>query len=179
MNEFLDAAVWFLNVPGVRALTAVISVISFALSLWALRKFRDFTETNRRHFAADHARFVDDQWQRSNHVILSNREHLHIMAELLSYKDADEALRAYLIFNMINPLYSAFNSVKQGIMDKAVFEAAMGDFASHFSGDRSSFLSFLRSRGYTDEFVDRLNMCLPKPNRSEKLQQSAPLCGVQ
>ncbi len=179
MNEFLDAVVWFLNVPSVRALTTVISVISFGLSLWALRKFRDFTETNRRHFAVDHARYVDDQWQRSNHAILSNREHLRIMAELLNYKDADEALKAYFIFNMINPLYSAFNSAKQGIMDKAVFEKAMSDFGSHFYGDRSSFLALLRSRGFTDEFVDRLETHLPKPDQSEKLQQSAPLCPVQ
>ena len=143
--------------------TTLISIVSFFLSLWALRKFRDFTETNRSHFAADHARFIDDQWQKSNHAILRSKDHIEIMTGLLGYENVAETQKAYLIFNFINPLYSAYNSAKQGIMDTAVFERAMSDLARNFSGDPRYLVNLLRTRGYTDEFVDLIEAHLPRP----------------
>lgn len=152
MTDF-EFALEVLNLPIVRAGTVVFAAASFGISIWLFRKTTRLFATQERHYLIDQTRFIDDMWQKSNALILSNNDHRRVVRDMFGYESDEDLLRNFMLFNTINPVYASWRSATEGVMPKAAFVAHRDNILSNYSGDREWFVATLRKRGYAPEFV--------------------------
>lgn len=151
--EVYAVIVGFLNLPAVRAASVAFAAASLVISIWLFRKTVRLFATQEQHFLVDQSRFVDDLWQKSNALILSDDEYIRVVKDMFDYESEDHLVRSFMIFNIMNPMYVAWRSAQQGVMPKASYMAARDNILSHFTGDRAWLLETLRTRGYATDFV--------------------------
>jgi hypothetical protein len=171
MIELLDAIVNLLNLPQMRALSVIVAVISFICSTVALWRIWRVAQAQEKHFDADQARYIQGLWQQTNANILRDPAYLEAMKELCTYKDDEEALKSYMIFNQLNPVYAAFftyNSSKT-LNNARIYKENLEFVLSAFDKSCRAFLKHtLDNRGYRKEFVADCKACLADIEEKEK-----------
>src|SRR5262245_54146938 len=136
MWEFLEAwtavtAAWtkvqkFFNLPEVHAVYIILSILYIILSIafgvyLFRRQIRQATEQaqltaaqarlaeiREQDIVFNQARYVQDLWQKTNSTVLQDPEHLKVIQAHWSYQSPEEVRETYLIFNQLNPLYTAY-----------------------------------------------------------------------
>lgn len=154
LYAFYDSIIGIFNIPEVKALSFFISVASLLISLWLFRRTLQLVASQRKHLVVDQSRFIDDMWQKSNALILSDDRFIEKIREMFGYRSTDEVIDTYMIFLTMNPLYVSYKSMKEGAMTPHIFEVTRDNVLSNYSGNHKTLIAMMRQRGYAQDFVD-------------------------
>lgn len=166
MRELLDvlkAVETLLDQPAARALGVVLAVVSFFLTLFLAKRQMDLASARKQHIVFEQATYIQDLWQETNSIILSNPQHLTIMKELWGYRTEDEVMRSCIIFNQLNPVYTAYRT-REHVNRRAQthYDGELESVLRNFTGDQPWLIATLKERGYGDEFANECDCCLTK-----------------
>lgn len=156
-NDVFSSAIVILNDPTVRAVVTAaalsLSLISLGVTIWLTRRTAQLFNIQEQHYLVDQTRFIGSMWQASNAVVLSDERHFAHIKDMFGYEDERDVVRAYLLYNTMNPVYAAWISRENGTMPADIFEATRDNILSNFAGDRTWLLATLTRRGYAPAFV--------------------------
>jgi hypothetical protein len=149
-----DAVVGFLGHPQIRAFATILSVISFVVSLWAMRRLHEVLTSHHSSMLAEQSRFLDRQWQDFNMLLLANRD----VFELVNKKtpSPEEILRREnCYYYLITLLFSAYTAHRQGVVTEENCESHFQGVFHHFtvSGCESEFERILIGGSYPSDFI--------------------------
>jgi len=139
----------------IAALSLGVSIVSLSVSFWSVRK----STLNMR---AEQSRFIDQQWQSLNHLILTNSDVASILAKKLNVS-ADEARSAQFDYYIVNALYISYNSWRLKTIDDDEFSVSVDGALEYMTPER---LLYCANEGsYSNRFRKELS------HRLVRLQQ--------
>lgn len=133
--------------PHLRVVLILLSVGSFAISLWSLR--RTFSNT-----AVEQARYIESQWQAVYHLTLNNEKFARHVARMFAYgDDPEKAQKGAALLMYVNVLASTYNAFEQGLISRKIYEAHMKSFFYFYRGSVRALVEAIEVEAYDDNFT--------------------------
>jgi hypothetical protein len=152
INDTLEAVSNFLSMPVVRTVTVFVSLSSFLVSIWALRKTNLAVRTFRRDVLAEHARFLESQWVGIYQLTLTNDKFAGYVAEMFNLGSAEAAQKEASLLMYINVLAMTFSSWRNKVIDTKTYASHMESFFGTYRGDKGRLTELIALVGYDDQF---------------------------
>jgi hypothetical protein len=128
IENLLEALSNLLNMPAVKMLTIAVSLSSFLVSLWALRKTNLAVRTFRSNVLAEHARFLESQWVSVYQLTLTNDKFAGYVAEMFNLESTEKAQKEASLLMYINVLAMTFSSWQNKVIDNETYRSHMDSF---------------------------------------------------
>jgi hypothetical protein len=152
IGDALDALSNLLSMPLVRSFAFAISLSSFLMSLWALRKTNLAVRTFRSNVLAEHARFLESQWVGIYQLTLTNDKFAGYVADMFNLGSAEKAQKEASLLMYINVLAMTFSSWQNKVIDKATYMSHMESFFGTYKGDKDRLTELIGLVGYDTKF---------------------------
>jgi hypothetical protein len=152
ISDALDVLSNLLSMPVVRSIAFAISLTSFLMSLWALRKTNLAVRTFRSNVLAEHARFLESQWVGIYQLTLTNDKFAGYVADMFNLGSADKAQKEASLLMYINVLAMTFSSWQNKVIDKATYMSHMESFFGTYKGDKKRLAELIGLVGYDAKF---------------------------
>lgn len=152
VENALEAFSNLLSMPAARLFTFTVSLASFVVSLWALRKTNLAVRTFRSDVLAEHARFLESQWVGIYQLTLTNDKFASYVAEMFNLGSAEKAQKEASLLMYINVLAMTFTSWQNKVIDDATYNSHMLSFFGTYQGDKARLVELIDLVGYDDKF---------------------------
>lgn len=147
IDEAWEMIVAATSTPQLRVALALLSVGSFAVSLWSLR--RTFSNT-----AVEQARYIESQWQAIYHLTLNNEKFARHVARMFAYGgDPEKAQKGAALLMYVNVLASTYNAFERGLISRKIYESHMKSFFFFYRGSFPALSEAIEVEGYDDNFT--------------------------
>jgi hypothetical protein len=150
--DVFQLMVQLLGDPIVRALTTILAVISFAVSMLAFRRTSAVMSSHYANMRAEQERFLEMQWSRLNSLIVTNADCAALTADMFGIDSASEVRKEMLHRSYINVLASAYSAQKNDALDALVYEGHMQYFFSNYKGDGDYLLRLIETAHFQPGF---------------------------
>lgn len=150
--EIWDRFVQLLNDPSVRAFTSVLSVISFFVSIWAVRQMSTTMASHKASVRSEQARFLEMQWSTIDQLTVSNPDCARLAVEMFGIENETEAKREALHYMYLNVLGAAFMGWKNKAIDEDVYDGHMKFFFNNYKGPQDFLVRLIRNGGFLPGF---------------------------
>jgi hypothetical protein len=152
INDVVGAVNDLLSMPAVRILTVGVSLASFLVSLWALKRTNLAVRTFRSDVLAEHARFLESQWVGMYQLTLTNEKFAGYVAEMFNLGSSETAQKEASLLVYINVLAMTYSSWKNKVIDDKMYTSHMESFFGTYNGDKRRLAELIGLVGYDDEF---------------------------
>lgn len=153
MDELLALISTVLAHPMVKAGSLAMSVVSFAIALYSLRKIHQVTTAQVQHMRTEHLRYLNDKRSEIDLLTLKDRE----IADLVSRNFAinggvEEARGEALLCLYLNVAASAYAARKNELISHEEYEKHMRFILDDYAGDPDYLWSVIRANSYPAGF---------------------------
>jgi hypothetical protein len=152
ISDVLDALSNLLSMPAVKVFAFGVSLASFLVSLWALRKTNLAVRTFRSDVLAEHARFLEGQWVGIYQLTLTNDKFAEYVADMFNLGSAEKAQKEASLLMYINVLAMTFSSWQNKVIDRATYRSHMESFFGTYRGDKKRLAELIGLVGYDTKF---------------------------
>ena len=156
MDQIRDAlhhTIQLLSDPLVRALTTLLAVASFGISIWAFRRTSAVLQSHLDNLRSEQARFVEAQWSNIDRLAISNSDCARLMADMFGIEGETEAKREALHYMFLNNLATSFIAWKNNVLDFDAYDGHMTYFFSSYKGDHAYLMRLIEVAHFHSEFV--------------------------
>lgn len=162
VSELIDQLVQLLNHPLLRAASIVIAAASLIVSLWVAKRTASAINTHTTLVQAEHARFLEQQWQNIDRLTVTNDDCAKLLAEMFgSSPEAEKKDAAHLLF--ISGLAAAHSQLLRRAIDDDFYRSHMTSFFSNYKGDKEYLRDLIkRNYGIAEDFVGECEKYLGK-----------------
>lgn len=167
MLEAYEHLSTLLNLPIVKALSLLASLIGAAAGLLSLRRVNQVSDAQLANFQADHARHIHEQRSRIDLATLQSPETAALVARSFGRKDADEARREALHCLYLNLLASAHSAWRNDLISRQDFDRHMDFFFDDYKGSLSELEALLTANYYTADFDRECRARLQRPRTNQ------------
>jgi hypothetical protein len=150
--EIWKRFVQLLNDPSVRVFTTALSVISFFVSIWAVRATTTTMASHKASLRSEQARFLEVQWSTIDHLTVSNPDCAKLAVDMFGIENEVEAKREALHYMYLNVLGAAFMGRKNRAIDEDVYDGHMKFFFSNYKGPQDYLVRLIRNGGFLPGF---------------------------
>lgn len=153
LSDTFNNFVQFLNTPGMRAITLVLSSISIAFSYVALRKTSRALQVQEANVLADHERYLQEKWQTLYLLTLNNAEFAQQAAAMYGMTPEEIRQDAVLLL-YLNIAATNFAGWTMGVIPDPAYKSHMRSIFDAYKGDRSHLIRLIELMGYDKPFQD-------------------------
>jgi hypothetical protein len=155
MIEIITKVVELLNDPLVRAATVLLSFVSLGISMWAFRRTSQALLVHERNIKAEHARYLDEQWQAIDRLTVSDPACALLVAEMFGLEDSNAAKKEAVHLMFLNTLAASFSGLKNNVVSGEVCASHFCSFFSNYAGSYDYLQVVIEDnyKGY-DDFKD-------------------------
>lgn len=154
MDRLWPDLIAFLGQPEVRAFTTVLSVLSFVISVWAVKKTREVLHAHELDIKIRHDQFIDQQWNRINFLALESDAGARALARIYGVDDVESVKTASFYIALVNLLASAYSAWINGLLDEKLYAAHFASAAFFFRNDVDVFLKAAPKDQYLPAFLE-------------------------
>jgi hypothetical protein len=153
MDELFALISTVLAHPVIKAGSLAMSVASFGIALYSLRKIHQVTTAQVQHMRTEHLRYLNDKRSEIDLLTLKDRE----VADLVSRNfaidgGAEEARGEALLCLYLNVAASAHAARKNDLISQDEYEKHMRFILDDFAGDPDYLWSVIRANSYPAGF---------------------------
>jgi hypothetical protein len=152
MQEAYELIATLLNLPVIKALSLLASIVGAGVALLSLRRVNKVADAQLANFRADHTRYLNEQRSRIDLVTLNNDTTAKLVAAAFGRADAEAAKREALHCLYLNLLASAHSAWSNHLIDRADYEKHMDFFFEDFKGDHAELAAVLAYNHFAPGF---------------------------
>jgi hypothetical protein len=164
--DTLERAIQLLNQPSVRALSVVIAIASFLVSIWAVRRISVVMTSHGASLLSEQARFIETQWKAIDENVLANPESAKLLAEMFGLDSEAEARREAFHLMFLNTLSMAFVGWKHRVIDLQTYDGHMRYFFFQYKGKADYISSLVKRANYPSGFLSECERYLALARRA-------------
>lgn len=153
MDELLALVSTLLAHPLVKAGSLAMSVISFAIAVYSLRKIHQVTTAQVQHMRAEHLRYLNDKRSEIDLLTLKDRDVADLVSESFAIGGGVEGARAEALLCLyLNVAASAYAARKNELISHEEYEKHMRFILDDYAGDPDYLWSVIRANSYPAGF---------------------------
>lgn len=153
MDELLALVSTLLAHPAVKAGSLLMSVVSFGIAIYSLRKIHQVTTAQVQHMRTEHLRYLNDKRSEIDLVTLKDIDVAEMVAQNFHMSGgAPEARTEALLCLYLNVAASAYAARKNELITHEEYEKHMRFILDDYAGDPDYLWSVIRANSYPAGF---------------------------
>lgn len=161
MDEFFALTSTFLGHPAIKAISILLSIASFAIGLYSLRKIHQVTSVQVQNMRAEHLRHLNDKRSEIDLVTLKDPGVADLVARNFDMGGgAAEARTEALLCLYLNVAASAYAARKNGLIGQEEYEKHMRFILDDYAGDPEYLWSVVRMNSFPSGFEKQCRLYL-------------------
>lgn len=167
MDELFALISTVLAHPVVKASSLAISVVSFSIALYSLRKIHQVTTAQVQHMRTEHLRYLNDKRSEIDLATLKDVEVAELVAHNFSMDGGvPEARTEALLCLYLNVAASAYAARKNDLISHEEYEKHMRFILDDYAGDPDYLWSVIRANSYPAGFEKQCRQFLAAARKS-------------
>lgn len=182
MDELFALISTLLGHPMVKAGSLAISVVSFGIALYSLRKIHQVTTAQVQNMRAENLRYLNDKRSEIDLITLKDRDVADLVARNFGIDGGTEAARSEALLCLyLNVAASAYGARKNGLIGQEDYEKHMRFILDDYAGDPDYLWSVIRANSFPSGFEKQCRqfMAAAQKNGPARVAQRARSNGAQ
>lgn len=175
VSDVSSLAVQLLSDPIVRAITMILAIISFVVSMLAFKRTSAVMSSHYANLRAEQERFLEMQWSNVNSLVISNSDCASLVAEMFGVNDSVGVKKELVHRSFVKVLAAAFSAQRNQALDAAAYESHMQYFFSNYKGDGAYLMRVIETAHYHPDFEADCRARLAKRAKSLQPPPHMPL----
>ena len=174
MDELFTLMSTLLAHPVVKGGSLVMSIASFGLGLYSLRKIHQVTTVQVQNMRAEHLRYLNDKRSEIDLVTLKDRDVADLVARNFAIDGGTDAARSEALLCLyLNVASSAYAARKNGLIGQEDYEKHMRFILDDYAGDPDYLWSVIRANSFPAGFEKQCRQFLAAAQKPGAARASA------